>query len=222
MKRNTAIAALTAAVLVGGGLATTAAFADSDGTGTDDSTASAGTAAGRTGAGQAVTEKTGKAGRTTVDEAVGAALKAVPGTVTEAELDDDDDDGGRTVWELDVYGADKVWHDVTVDAGSGKVLSDREDDDNGDRDRHAPRSAAVSLDAALKAALGAQPGTVTSVGLDDDDDDGRRGTPRWDVDITGKDGKQHELRVDAKSGKVTVDHDDDHDDDSDDRDGDDD
>ena len=143
MKRNTAIAALTAAVLVGGGLATTAAFADSDGTRTDDSTASAGTAAGRTGAGQAVTEKTGKAGRTTVDEAVGAALKAVPGTVTEAELDDDDDD------------------------------------------------------------------------------DGRRGAPRWDVDITGKDGKQHELRVDAKSGKVTADHDD-HDDDSDDRDGDDD
>ncbi|MFF6932959.1 PepSY domain-containing protein [Streptomyces sp. NPDC008312] len=221
MKRNTAIAALTAAVLVGGGLATTAAFADSDGTRTDDSTASAGTAAGRTGAEQAVTEKTGKAGRTTVDEAVGAALKAVPGTVTEAELDDDDDDGGRTVWELDVYGADKVWHDVTVEAGSGKVLSDREDDDNGDRDRHAPRSAAVSLDAALKAALGAQPGTVTSVDLDDDDD-GRRGAPRWDVDITGKDGKQHELRVDAKSGKVTADHDDDHDDDSDDRDGDDD
>ncbi|MGW1317781.1 PepSY domain-containing protein [Streptomyces sp. NPDC002426] len=217
MKRNTAIAALTAAVLVGGGLATTAAFADSDGTRTDDRTASAGTAAGQTGAGQAVTEKTGKAGRTTVDEAVGAALKAVPGTVTEAELDDDDDDGGRTVWELDVYGADKVWHDVTVDAGSGKVLSDREDDDNGDRDRHAPRSAAVSLDAALKAALGAQPGTVTSVDLDDDDD-GRRGAQRWDVDITGKDGKQHELRVDAKSGKVTVDHDDD----SDDRDGDDD
>ncbi|MDX3683031.1 PepSY domain-containing protein [Streptomyces sp. AK04-4c] len=223
MKRNTAIAALTAAVLFGGGLATTAAFADSDSTRTDDSTASAGTAAGRTGAEQAVTEKTGKAGRTTVDEAVGAALKAVPGTVTEAELDDDDDDGGRTVWEFDVYGADKVWHDVTVEAGSGKVLSDREDDDNGDRDRHAPRSAAVSLDAALKAALGAQPGTVTSVDLDDDDDDdGRRGAPRWDIDITGKDGKQHELRVDAKSGKVTADHDDDHDDDSDDRDGDDD
>ncbi|MFJ8918916.1 PepSY domain-containing protein [Streptomyces sp. NPDC102415] len=219
MKRNTAIAALTAAVLVGGGLATTAAFADSDGAGTDDRTASAGTAAGQAGTGQSVTERTGKTGRTTVDEAVGAALKAVPGTVTEAELDDDDDHGGRTVWELDVYGADKVWHDVTVDAGSGKVLSDREDDDNGDRDRHAPRSAAVSLDAALKAALGAQPGTVTSVDLDDDDDDdGRRAAPRWDVDVTGKDGRQHELRVDAKSGKVTVDHDDDHDDHSDDRD----
>ncbi|SCE60449.1 hypothetical protein GA0115253_108475, partial [Streptomyces sp. Termitarium-T10T-6] len=33
----------------------------------------------------------------------------------------------------------------------------------------------------------------------------------------GKDGKQHELRVDAKTGKVTVDRDDDGDDDRDDR-----
>ncbi|MFJ8860195.1 PepSY domain-containing protein [Streptomyces sp. NPDC102451] len=203
MKRNTAIAALTAAVLVGGGLATTAAFADSDGAGKDDRTAATGTDAGRAG--------TAATGRITVDEAVGAALEAVPGTVTEAELDDDDDGRDRTVWELDVYGSDKVWHDVTVDAGSGKVLSDRQDDDNDDRDRHAPRSAAVSLDAALKAALGAQPGTVTSVDLDaddDDDDGGRRGAPRWDVDVAGKDGRQHELHVDAGSGKVTVDHDD--------------
>ncbi|MFC9942119.1 PepSY domain-containing protein [Streptomyces pratensis] len=217
MKRNIAIATLTAAVLVGGGLAATAAFADSgsgvkeDRTAVADRTVVADRAAGTT--------EERKAERLTVDEAVGAALKAVPGTVTEAELDDDD---SRTVWELDVYGSDKVWHDVTVDARNGKVLSDREDDDNDDRDRHAPRSAAVSLDAAVKAALGAQPGTVTSVDLDDndDDDDGGRGALRWDVDVAGEDGKQHELHVDAKSGKVTVDHDDDND--NDDHDGDDD
>ncbi|MFE5239295.1 MULTISPECIES: PepSY domain-containing protein [unclassified Streptomyces] len=205
MKRNIAIAALTAAVLVGGGLVTTAAFADSDGGTKDDRTAGAGQPAGGTG------EQ--PAGGTTVDQAVGAALKAVPGTVTEAELDDDD--GSRTVWELDVYGSDKVWHDVTVDAANGTVLSDREDDGNDDRDRYAPRSADVSLDAAVKAALAQQPGTVTSVDLDDDDDDDRRGAPRWDVDVTGKDGKQHELRVDARSGKVTVDRDDDSDGDDD-------
>ncbi|MFJ6849999.1 PepSY domain-containing protein [Streptomyces sp. NPDC091271] len=206
MKRNIAIATLTAAVLVGGGLATTAAFADSDSSGKDDRTATADRAADNTG------EQ--RTARTTVDAATGAALKAVPGTVTEAELDDDDD-SDRTVWELDVYGSDKVWHDVTVDAGTGKVLSDREDDENDDRDRHAPRAAAVSLDAAVKAALGAQPGTVTSVDLDDDDDDGKRDALRWDVDVAGKDGKQHELHVDAKSGKVTVDQDDDNDGDDD-------
>ncbi|WP_327208050.1 PepSY domain-containing protein [[Kitasatospora] papulosa] len=197
MKRNIAVATLTAAVLVGGGLVATAAFADSDSGGKDDRTAAADRAAGDTGA----------AGRVGVDGAVAAALKAVPGTVTEAERDEDDDDRARAVWELDVYGSDQVWHDVTVDASSGKVLSDREDDGDDDRDRHAPRSSAVSLDAAVKAALGAQAGTVTSVDLDDDDDRGGR-APHWDVDVTGKDGKQHELRVDAKSGKVTVDRDD--------------
>ncbi|MER6228699.1 PepSY domain-containing protein [Streptomyces sp. NPDC001616] len=199
MKRNIAVATLTTAVLVGGGLVATAAFADSDSGGKDDRTAAADRAAGDTGA----------AGRVGVDGAVAAALKAVPGTVTEAERDEDDDDRARAVWELDVYGSDRVWHDVTVDASSGKVLSDREDDGD-DRDRHAPRSSAVSLDAAVKAALGAQAGTVTSVDLDDDGDDNDRGkrAPHWDVDVTGKDGKQHELRVDAKSGKVTVDRDD--------------
>ncbi|MGW1812327.1 PepSY domain-containing protein [Streptomyces sp. NPDC002125] len=208
MKRNIAIATLTAAVLVGGGLVTTAAFADSDSGTKDDRTAGAGQPAGGTG------EQS--AGGTTVDQAVAAALKAVPGTVTEAERGDDDD-SGRTVWELDVYGSDKVWHDVTVNASNGTVLSDREDDDNDDRDRHAPRSATVSLDAAVKAALAQQPGTVTSVDLndDDDDDDDRRGALRWDVDVAGKDGKEHELRVDAKSGKVTVDRDDDNDGDDD-------
>ncbi|MFF4066287.1 PepSY domain-containing protein [[Kitasatospora] papulosa] len=201
MKRNITVATLTAAVLVGGGLVATAAFADSGSGGKDDRTA----AADRTAA------DTGAAGRVGVDGAVTAALKAVPGTVTEAERDEDDDDRARAVWELDVYGSDRVWHDVTVDASSGKVLSDREDDGDDDRDRHAPRSSAVSLDAAVKAALAQQPGTVTSVDLDDDDDDdndrGKR-APHWDVDVTDKDGKQHELRVDAKSGKVTVDRDD--------------
>ncbi|MFC8593389.1 PepSY domain-containing protein [Streptomyces atroolivaceus] len=226
MKRNIAIAAVTAAVLVGGGLATTAAFADSGNDRQDDRTAAADRAdgsaatAGNTGTAGKAGTGTGTTGRAGLDEAVAAAVKAVPGTVTGAELDDDDD-SARTVWELDVYGSDKVWHDVDVDARNGKVLSDREDDDNDDRDRHAPRSAAVSLDAAVKAALGTQPGTVTSVDLDDDDDDdnGKRGALRWDVDVKGKDGKTHELHVDAKSGKVTVDQDDDdNDDDADDRD----
>ncbi|MFF5723873.1 PepSY domain-containing protein [[Kitasatospora] papulosa] len=206
MKRNIAVATLTAAVLVGGGLVTTAAFADSDSGAKDGRTAVPDRAA----EGSAPGGDTGTTGRVGVDEAVAAALKAVPGTVTGAERDEDDDDHARAVWELDVYGSDKVRHDVTVDASSGKVLSDREDDGDDDRDRHAPRSSAVSLDAAVKAALGAQAGTVTSVDLDDDGDDDRgERAAHWDVDVTGKDGEQRELHVDAKSGKVTADRDDD-------------
>ncbi|MYT97517.1 MULTISPECIES: PepSY domain-containing protein [unclassified Streptomyces] len=219
MKRNATIAAITAAVLIGGTAAATVAFADDDGdrrpaTATQQPTTT----------GQDTDDRdddrnddrspaTGTTTTITLDQAVAAALKSVPGTVTEAELDDDDDDhGGRTVWELDVHGSDKKWHDVTVDATTGKVLKTRQDDDNDDRDRHAPRSAPVTLNAAADAALKSAPGRITSIDLDDDDD-GRRGNVlRWDVDITGKDGKHHELKVDAKTGKVTVDRDDDRDD----------
>lgn len=179
MKRKIAIAAVTAAVLVAGGTATAVAFADDDGR-----------AAGR-GAATA---------RVSVGDAVSSAVRAVPGTVTEAELDDED---GALVWELDVYGSDKVWHDVTVDAGSGKVLGKHTSDD--DRDRHAPLSAPVTLDAAVAAALKSAPGTVTSVELD-----GHRGKAvRWEVDVRGKDGTAHELDVDAKSAAVTADRSDD-------------
>ncbi|MDX3061871.1 PepSY domain-containing protein [Streptomyces clavifer] len=227
MKRNIAIAAFTAAVLVGGGAAATVAFADDDSSRRTSGTA-AEPAGGRDDDGRDDDGRDDDGGKeaprgagTTVslDRAVAAALKAVPGTVTEAELDDADDDDGRTVWELNVYGSDKKWHDVEVDARTAKVVSDREDDDNDDRDRHAPRSASVSLDAAARAALQSVPGSVTSIDLDDDDDDDHRdGVLRWDVEVAGKDGTRHELHVDAKNGKVSVDRDDRNDDrDDDDR-----
>ncbi|WP_433403405.1 PepSY domain-containing protein [Streptomyces sp. CA-146814] len=238
MKRNVTIAAVTAAVLIGGTAAATVAFADSDGDRDRTSTSSAGTVSladerderdDRTD--DASDDRSddrspsaAKSAAISLDQAVAAALKSVPGTVTQAELDrDDDDHNGRTVWELDVRGSDKKWHDVTVDADNGKVLKSREDDDNDD---HAPRSSAVTLNEAAAAALKTAPGTITSIDLDDDDDDDDKGSKgnvlRWDVDIAGKDGKQHELRVDAKTAKVTVDRDDDGDDRDDDRDGDDD
>ncbi|MGW4626999.1 PepSY domain-containing protein [Streptomyces rubiginosohelvolus] len=231
MKRNVTIAAITAAVLIGGTTAATVAFADSDGDRDRTSTRSAGSVSladdrdDRTD--DASDDRSddrapaaAKSAGISLDQAVTAALKSVPGTVTGAELDrDDDDHNGRAVWELDVRGSDKKWHDVTVDAGNGKVLKTR-DDDNDDRDDHAPRSSAVTLNEAAAAALKTAPGTITSIDLDDDDDDdngSRSNVLRWDVDIAGKDGKQHELRVDAKTGKVTVDRDDDGDDDRDDR-----
>ncbi|MGW1409309.1 PepSY domain-containing protein [Streptomyces sp. NPDC002403] len=201
MKRKIVIAAVTAAVLAGGGAATAVAFAGDDG---HDH-------------GSRSSAKSGDTARVGVQEAIAAAVEAVPGTVTEAELDDED---GGLVWELDVYGSDKAWHDVTVDAGNGKVLGKHVSDDDDDRDRHAPRSARVSPDAAVDAALKANPGTVTSVDLEDDHDDRSGAAPHWEVDVRGKDGKRHELNVDAGTGKVTVDRSDDgHDDD---RDGDDD
>ncbi|MFE7708997.1 PepSY domain-containing protein [Streptomyces sp. NPDC057486] len=211
MKRKIVVAAVTAAVLIGGGTATAVAFADghgrdshddsrraTNGVGLDDSSRSATAHVGHDDSGRSATARVG------LDDAVAAAVKAVPGTVTEAERDDED---GKPVWELDVYGSDRTWHDVTVDARSAKVLGTHASDDNDDRSRHAPRSAPVPLGAAVDAALRAVPGTVTSIELDDTV--GRSGALRWEVDITGRDGNRHELNVDAKTAAVTADRPDD-------------
>ncbi|MFF2012823.1 PepSY domain-containing protein [Streptomyces sp. NPDC058195] len=195
MKRKIVIAAVTAAVLAGGGAATAVAFADDNGHDREarSSVADDGTA------------------RVDVKDAVAAALRAVPGTATEAELDDED---GGLVWEVDVYGSDKARHDVTVDAGNGKVLGQHTDEDDGDdRGQKASGPARVSLDAAVDAALKSSPGTVTSVDLDHDRD-GR--AQHWEVEVRAKDGKEHELKVDAATGKVSASPvDDDHDGDDD-------
>ncbi|MER5897087.1 PepSY domain-containing protein [Streptomyces sp. NPDC001876] len=186
MQRNIAVIAVAAAVLIGGGAAAAAAFTDNGSSGDSSSR-------------QDSSPVAVKGGSITVDDAVAAALKAVPGRVIEAELEDDDSDG--QVWELDVYGSDKVWHDVKVDADNAKVLSDRGDADNR---RPVPGSDRVSVIAAVDAARGAEPGTVTSVDLDGDD-----GALVWDVDIAGKDGRNHELDVDARTADVSGSKDDD-------------
>jgi uncharacterized membrane protein YkoI len=57
-----------------------------------------------------------------IDEAAAeqVALKAVPGTVHETELETSDN--GYLVYEIEIAGEDSKGHEVTVDAGNGKVL----------------------------------------------------------------------------------------------------
>ncbi|MFJ1744969.1 PepSY domain-containing protein [Streptomyces sp. NPDC088116] len=148
-------------------------------------------------------------------EAAAAALAEYPGAVASVERDDDRADR----WEVDLLGKDNRWRDLRVDAATGSVSVDRDDDgddDAGDGDeRAALRAATVDAQKAASAALASVPGAVTSIEIDDDL------TNRWEVEVRGTDGRSHELNVNAKTGKVTAGSDDDGDDSGDD-DGDDD
>ncbi|MFF3751006.1 PepSY domain-containing protein [Streptomyces sp. NPDC002018] len=214
MKRNLVIAAITAAALIGGGTYTAVAV------GGDDSTAGSGTATGTSVLPAPVSRlgapddspRVSRAG-VTAGQAADAALKKVPGTVVSVERDDDGDDRDRRDgrWEVDVLGKDDRRHELKVDAG-GTVRADGRADDDGDDDddrddRAALRGATVDARQAADAALAAVPGTATSVEIDDDR------TGHWEVGVRGEDGRAHELKVHARTGKVTADRADDRDDD---------
>ncbi|MFB4317391.1 PepSY domain-containing protein [Actinomadura sp. 21ATH] len=158
----------------------------------------------------------------TAEQAAAAALKAVPGGRIES-IELDDDDAGKRTWDVDVLSGN-TFRDEVVDANTGTVATNRQDDDRDDRDGSDDRDDARRLNAAkidavqaARTALRTAKGTVTSVDLDDD---GRS----WEVELTGADGTERDLRIDTATGKVTAntaDADDDNDDQSDDADDDD-
>lgn len=100
-----ALPALTAAVIlaVGGGVA----FAKSGTVGGDN---------------DAITDLA--RAKITLVQAVGAAEHHAGGRATAAELETEK---GKTLYEVEVVAANKAVYDVTVDAGTGKVLSSEVD-----------------------------------------------------------------------------------------------
>lgn len=60
-----------------------------------------------------------KDAKITIDQAIKTASEKVPGTVVEAELEKKH---GKTVWEVEVLGADGKVTEVHIDAGNGDVI----------------------------------------------------------------------------------------------------
>lgn len=60
-----------------------------------------------------------KDAKVTIDQAVKTALEKVPGTAVEAELEKKHD---KTVWEVEIVGADGKTSEVHVDANTGAVI----------------------------------------------------------------------------------------------------
>jgi len=54
-----------------------------------------------------------------IDQAIKTASENVPGTVVEAELEKKH---GKTIWEVEVLGADGNVTEVHIDAGTGAVI----------------------------------------------------------------------------------------------------
>jgi uncharacterized membrane protein YkoI len=77
-----------------------------------------------------------------IDEAAAeqAALDAAPGTVNETELETSDN--GYLVYDIEIAGKDGKGHEVTVDAGDGKVLHQELDDEADEPDERGDTEAA--------------------------------------------------------------------------------
>ncbi|MDW6063032.1 PepSY domain-containing protein [Streptomyces sp. FXJ1.4098] len=225
-RRRTVAAVLAATVVLGGaGAATAVAFADdgshdsSHGSTHGSTHAAAGTtyedrddgdrdSSDRDGTRDGSDDDGTSATKTKIDlkQAADAAVASVAGKVTSVELEGHQ---GKAVWKVDVATAKGAEHEVTVNATSGKVTAHRTDHDDSDDEAALARSAKTGLGQAVDAALKKIPGTATSAELDDDN--GR--SAAWDIDVTDAKGAEHEVTVDARSGKVTaVRADDDHDD----------
>ena len=60
-----------------------------------------------------------KDAKVTIDQAIKTASEKAPGTIVEAELEKKH---GKTVWEVEVVGADGNVTEVHIDAASGEVI----------------------------------------------------------------------------------------------------
>lgn len=69
----------------------------------------------------------------TIDQAIKTAVEKVPGTVVEAELEKKHD---KTVWEVEVLGADGKVTEVHIDAATGAVIDTEAKEKKDKKDEH--------------------------------------------------------------------------------------
>ena len=144
----------------------------------------------------------------TKEEATKAALKEVAGKAAKTELEDED---GKVVYGVEVTDDQGKKQDVKVDAKTGKVLKVEAADENekGDKEekdgevsdkqeqQQLAKEAKISAKESTTIALKEVKGQVTDTELEDED-----GTVVYGVEITDDQGKKHDVKIDAKTGKV--------------------
>ena len=130
------------------------------------------------------------------DEAIRIALSITEGgTVISVELDQDDDEAE---YEIEII-KDGKKYDVEIDGYTGKVLDLEVDDDSDSPDTGGVIMGGniISRDEAIRIALSiTEGGTISSVELDQDDDE-----VEYEIEII-KDGKKYDIEIDGYTGKV--------------------
>ncbi|MET9463267.1 PepSY domain-containing protein [Streptomyces sp. NPDC006544] len=173
MQRNTYVSAAAAVVLALGGPVAAAA------------TAAAAAPA-------ALPAATAARADVTAEAAAAAALKAHPGVVESLDRD-------GAVWHVDVVAKDGTHAELEVNAASGAVTKEDQDDERQAEEYAALLAAKVTAEQAMKTALAAHPGTVWSVEWDDGDNGG---AASWNVEVKTADGKTQNVHVDTATAKV--------------------
>lgn len=204
MKKKFLVPALAAAIVgggVAGSLVNSSAFASSNDSKSVEVT------------GQQEQQQLAKEATITKQEAISAALKDVAGKATNTELEDEN---GTVVYGVSVTDNQGKQQDVKVDAKTGKVLKveadDKEEGEKGEKaekegkeseaadlkeQQQLAKSAKITADESNAIALKEVPGKVTNTELQDEN-----GTAVYGVEITDDQGKAHDVKVDAKTGKV--------------------
>ena len=130
------------------------------------------------------------------DESIRIALSITEGgTVISVELDQDDDEAE---YEIEII-KDGKKYDVEIDGYTGKVLDLEVDDDSDSPDTGGVIMGGniISRDEAIRIALSiTEGGTISSVELDQDDDE-----VEYEIEII-KDGKKYDIEIDGYTGKV--------------------
>lgn len=206
-RRNTVLAGIAAVVLIGGGTVSAVAFSGGSTEAGSSAEATADTQRGQGGEGSSSLDREDRVDvRISPAAAVDRVLKAMPGDITELELDHDD---GRYVWEADVLAQDGGWHEVTLDADSGKLLDSHAEhsDSAKKRAKHqekAKRVAAILADdhTDVRDALSttAKYGKANEIELERTKS-GKAGAV-WEVETADDSGVQREILVSVADGKI--------------------
>lgn len=151
-----------------------------------------------------------KQAKITMEQAKAIALKRVPGTILEEDLEME---RGRLQYAFDIKDANGKIFDVEIDAKTGAVLTavqdnGKEDADDDDDDNESTamknarmaklsKGAGITMEQARAIALSRVPGTITEEDLEME-----KGVLQYSFDVKDANGKVFDIEIDAKTGKV--------------------